>query len=81
MNRILLLILIGALTFVMVLYTKRPELMQDVWLWIIGLSGVIVRVFIWIKHSLSEQASNLSEKASDLSKTVLSKKDALIKKI
>ncbi len=45
MNRILLLILIAGLTFLIVLFAVKPELLESVWLWLIGLSGAIVKAF------------------------------------
>ncbi len=45
MNRILLLILIAGLTFLVVLFALRPDLLDTVWLWIVGLSGAIVKGF------------------------------------
>ncbi len=45
MNRILLLILIAGLTFLIVLFAVKPELIESIWLWVIGLSGTIVKAF------------------------------------
>ncbi len=45
MNRILLLILIGGITFLIILFVSRPELLTDFWLWAIGLAGPIIKVF------------------------------------
>jgi hypothetical protein len=45
MNRILLLILIAGLTFLVVLFALRPDLLDTVWLWLVGLSGAIVKGF------------------------------------
>ena len=41
--RIISLIFIAIITFVIVLAAKRPEFLKDLWLWLIGLSGLILR--------------------------------------
>ena len=45
MNRILLLILIAGLTFLVVLFLARPDLLENVWMWLIGFAGLIVKFF------------------------------------
>ncbi|MFT6998620.1 MAG: hypothetical protein ACJAQ4_002382 [Cryomorphaceae bacterium] len=42
-------VIILLLVFGVVLFAKRPDLLQDVWLWIIGLIGLIVKLFerVW----------------------------------
>ena len=42
MNRIATLIFIAILTFVIVLFIQRPELLEEIWIWIIGLIGTIL---------------------------------------
>ena len=42
MNRLLLLVLIGACTFLVVLFLRRPDILKEVWLWLVGLAGPIV---------------------------------------
>lgn len=44
MNRKLVLLLIGLATFCIVLFVKRPELIQKFWLWVVGLSGFIIKI-------------------------------------
>jgi CBS domain containing-hemolysin-like protein len=44
MNRLLLLILIAGLTFLIVLFASKPELIEQIWLWVIGLAGPIIKV-------------------------------------
>lgn len=73
MNRLLLLVLIGAATFLVVLYVQRPEVIHDFWLWVVGFSGVILRAFIWIKEKFEDKGKELSDR-------IASKKDALLKK-
>ena len=43
MNRLLLLVLIGACTFLVVLFLRRPDILKEVWLWLVVLAGPIVR--------------------------------------
>ncbi len=45
MNRFLLLILVAGITFLIILFAIKPELIESVWLWIIGLSGTIIKAF------------------------------------
>jgi hypothetical protein len=42
MNRFMALVLVALLTFVAVLWVKRPEVISNLWLWLIGLSGPII---------------------------------------
>ncbi len=45
MNRVLTLILVAGITFLIILFAIKPELIESVWLWIIGLSGTIIKAF------------------------------------
>lgn len=51
MNRFLLLILIAALTLGLVFLVKKPEILDQIWLWLLGFMGIILRFFqeIWRK--------------------------------
>ena len=73
MNRILLLIVIGAATFLVVLYVQRPDVVQNFWIWVMGFSGIILRVFAWIKEKLEDKGKELADMFA-------SKKDDLLKK-
>lgn len=42
-NRLLFLLLVAGLTFLAVLFLARPDLLEDVWMWLIGLSGSIIK--------------------------------------
>ena len=44
MNRLLLLILVAGITFLVIFLLARPEVWKDVWLWLIGLAGPIVKI-------------------------------------
>lgn len=42
-NRILFLLLVAGITFLVVLLLARPDLLENVWMWLVGLSGSIVK--------------------------------------
>jgi len=43
-NRLIVLIFIGLITFAIVFAVKKPELVQDFWLWLLGLAAPIIRI-------------------------------------
>ena len=43
MKRFILLILIAIATFLLFAFFKNPELLNDIWLWLIGLAGLIIK--------------------------------------
>lgn len=43
MNRLLLLLAIAAITFAIILFAARPDLVKEFWLWAVGLAGPIVK--------------------------------------
>lgn len=45
MNRFIGLLLVALITFAAVLYVKRPDLLNDIWLWVIGLIAPIIGLF------------------------------------
>jgi hypothetical protein len=45
MKKFWVLLFIAILTFVAVLYVKRPDLLSHVWLWIVGLAAPIIGLF------------------------------------
>ncbi len=73
MNRVLLLILIAGLTFLVVLFAMRPDLLDSVWLWLVGLSGAIIKGFHLIidffkdKFSSDKEGEKSSEQNDRLS--------------
>lgn len=74
--RIISLILIGIITFVIILVVKRPELLKDFWLWLIGLSGLILRGLQIIWDHMKEIFSKAfeSEKKKEAATEIQSKK-------
>ena len=61
MNRILTLILVAGLTFLIILFAVKPELIGSIWLWIIGLSGTIVKAFQLLINFFKEKFSGDKE--------------------
>lgn len=59
MNRILLLAAIAGLTFAVIFFSARPDLLSDFWMWAIGLAGLIVKtlqiVFTRLKDLFSKR--------------------------
>jgi Family of unknown function (DUF5675) len=45
MNRFLLLLLIAGIVFLVVFFAARPDMVENIWLWLVGLSGAIVKIF------------------------------------
>lgn len=45
MNRFLLLVLVAGATFLLILFAVKPELIENIWLWLVGLAGFIVKAF------------------------------------
>jgi len=45
MKRVLLLVVVAGLTFLVILFATKPELLNDIWIWAIGLSGLIIKGF------------------------------------
>jgi len=45
MNRFIGLLIVALITFAAVLYVKRPDLLNDIWLWVIGLIAPIIGLF------------------------------------
>lgn len=45
MNRLLLLLLVAVITMGVVFFIKKPEVINDIWLWLLGFAGPLIRVF------------------------------------
>lgn len=75
--RIVSLILIAIITFVIVLVVKRPELLKDFWLWLVGLSGLVLRGLQIIWDHMKEIFSKAfeSEKKKKDTAQIQSKKE------
>ena len=42
-NRIAILLFIGLVVFALVFFTQRPDVLSDIWLWLVGLAGLIIQ--------------------------------------
>lgn len=64
-NRVLLLILVAGLTFLVVIFALRPEMLTDVWMWLIGLAGPVVAIFkkivLFFKNMFSDKPEETQE--------------------
>ena len=62
MNRFLLLVLVAGATFLIVLFAVKPELIENIWLWLVGLAGVIVKAFQVLVDFFKEKFSDDKDK-------------------
>jgi hypothetical protein len=62
MNRILLLILIGGITFLIILFKSRPDLLNDFWLWAVGLAAPLIRITDLIIQKLKAAFTRLTSR-------------------
>ncbi len=69
MKRILLLILIAIITFLLVALFQNIDLLKNIWLWLIGLAGVIIRagkgIFEYVKSLFDKPESAEFESKKD----------------
>lgn len=76
--RIMSLIFIAIITFLIVLAVKRPELLKDFWLWLVGLSGLILHAFqiIWndVKELFSKAFESVTKKKREVTPQTQNKK-------
>jgi len=59
-NRFVILILIGLITLAVVFVVKRPELVQDFWMWMLGLAAPIIRVARLLWNVLEQRILQIS---------------------
>jgi hypothetical protein len=68
--RIVALIFIAIITLGIVFFVKRPEVLKDIWLWLVGFMGPILYLFKTIanyfKELYSKSSQSLIEKKKDL---------------
>lgn len=78
MKRVFSLILVGLVTFGVIYLIKNPQVIEDIWMWLVGLSGSIVaigqKVISFVKErlnleSISEQVPLIAEKPLSLKLT------------
>ncbi len=70
MNRLIILVVIALITFAIVYFMMRPEVLGNIWLWLIGFAGVIVQVVRKLYSSLTDDgkekdSENVSSQASN----------------
>lgn len=58
MKRIFNLLLIAIATYLIIYFIHKPEVIKNIWLWIIGLAGPIAQIGINIFHFLKKQFIN-----------------------
>jgi hypothetical protein len=78
MNRFLLLIFIAGITFLVVMFFARPDLLENIWMWLIGFAGGIVKLFdtafTWIKNLVTGDKDRKDEADGESGSTVTEKK-------
>ncbi len=70
MNRILLLILIAAGVFLVILFAVKPELIDNIWLWLVGLAGVLVKSVQWLFNSIKNAFEGSGKTAKKVNSSV-----------
>ncbi|MCU4177094.1 DUF5675 family protein [Carboxylicivirga sp. N1Y90] len=58
MQRFLLLIVIAGIVFLLVLFVNRPDLIENIWIWLVGLAGSIVKSFQLIIDFFKDRFGN-----------------------
>lgn len=66
MNRVLFLIVVALVTLGIVFWVKKPEVIENIYLWLIGFAGVIIRLL----QEVSEKITDLFNKDKDSKKPV-----------
>ncbi len=56
MKRLTVLIFIALLTLLIVFWVKRPDIISNFWLWLIGLAGPIVALFRRLKQEIEDSS-------------------------
>ena len=54
MNRFTILLFVALVTFFIVLWLKRPDVVSNIWLWLVGLAGPIIILYKRIKQEVEE---------------------------
>ena len=62
MKRIVILVFVALITVVVILMVKRPDLISNFWLWLVGLAGPIIGFF---KRIIYEIENNKFFKSTD----------------
>jgi hypothetical protein len=54
-KRITFLIFIAIIAFAIVLWVKRPDIIGNLWLWVVGLAGPVIAFFKRIVHEIDNR--------------------------
>lgn len=54
MNRIIILVLIAAGTFLLILFVQKPEILSEIWMWLVGFAGGAVALYRKFKEFVSK---------------------------
>ena len=63
MNRLIILLFIGGLTFLLIMLAYNPDVFNDIWLYIIGLSGGIIHLFKMAAGKIKEFSQDLKKES------------------
>jgi len=72
MNRFTILIIVALVTFAIIFFVQRPDILNEVWLWLIGLSGAIIEFFRRIFSSLNKKDQTGAETQANPALTITS---------
>lgn len=64
MKRFYTLFVIAVIVFAIIFFVKRPDILNEVWLWIIGLAGSIVEVFRRIFSFLKKEEDGAGQQSA-----------------
>lgn len=68
MNRVLFLILVALVTLGVVFWVKKPEVIENIYLWLIGFAGVIIRGLQEVADKITDLISKDKESKSSTKK-------------
>ena len=60
MKHFIIVLLAGIITFTLMLIIYRPDLLEDIWLWIIGLIGPIIGGFQFLVEKVQAYLKKLN---------------------
>jgi len=76
MNRFTTLLVIALVTFAVIFFIQRPDILDQIWLWLIGLSGAIIEFFRRIFLSLQKKDEKDNKPQQNPSLTIASNNPA-----
>lgn len=79
MNRFLLLVVVALVTFAVIFVIQRPDILNEIWLWLIGLAGAIIeffrRIFSFLKKE-DQQSTDIADNPTLTSTLINSSKQS-----